>query len=319
MKKGIYSLCVFLTALSVKAQIDIPFNLVTLTNHTSYYQTPQDTLLPTYQNGAFIYINQKNGQPAFPKKFREAYPFYGKSALVFDTETQSYNVIDRSGNLLLNSGFIYRINNRSTSGKGFFGFFISKEENSSEFFFNMFEGTFSTQRNSTYGGYPILFKFPFVKNQAGKYVLKSNHFEVDNATPLDENYFMIVKDGKIGIIDKAGTILVPIEYEESPVEYTEKRAKVVNIIPLRKGNTWYYYTTQGKLITTSPMFCHTLLYGQTKLGIYQKGTKFGLLYTDGSTLEKEYDWISEDGLLARAGNDFYFIFEKRIIPYYVKN
>ncbi|MGE8552569.1 MAG: WG repeat-containing protein [Chryseobacterium jejuense] len=317
MKKRLYCLFILGAVLSVKAQIDIPFNLVTLVKSTSY-QIPNDSIFPSYQNGGFVYINLKDGQPAFQKKFKEAYPFYGKSALVFDTETQSYNVIDRSGKLLLNSGFIYRINNRSTSGKGFFGFFISKEENSSEFFFNMFEGSFSNQRNSTYCGYPVLFKFPFIKNQDGKYILKSNHFEVDNATPLDDNYFMIVKDGKIGIIDRAGTIILPIEYEESSIDYTEKRTNVVHIIPLRKENTWYYYTTQGKLITTSPMLCQTLLYGQKELGIYKKGTKYGLLYTDGTTLEKEYDWISEDGILARTGNNFYFIFEKRIVPYYVK-
>ncbi|AZA89677.1 Uncharacterised protein [Chryseobacterium nakagawai] len=315
MKKGIYCLFILLFALSLKAQIDIPFNLVTLVKQTSS-QTPQDSILPTYQNGAFVYMNLKNGQPVFNKKFREAYPFYGKFALVFDSETKSYNVIDRMGSFILDKGTFTQINNQTRCDHYFISFFMN--ENSTEFTFNKLNGEFE-RCSGISCPYPTLIKFPFLKNQVGQYTLKTNCFEVDNATPLEDNSFLVLKDRKIGIIDKTGKILVPIEYEESTVNFIENRISTVNTIPLRKENVWYYYHPAGKLITKSNVLCDTFLYGQTKLGIYKNGQKYGLLYTDGTTLPQEYDWISEDGVLARTGNDFYFIFEKSIIPYYVKN
>lgn len=314
MKKGLYCFYIFLSAISVKAQIDIPFNLVTLVKNISS-QTPKDSILPTYQNGAFVYINLKDGQPVFNKKFREAYPFYGKYALVFDSETKSYNVIDRTGSFIIDKGVFTRINNRTTCNTNFISFLMN--ENSTEFNFNRLNGEFE-RCSGTSCGYPVLLRFPFRKNEAGQYILNTNSFEVENATPLDGNYFMVRKNGKIGIIDRTGKILVPFEYEESPVNFIPNRINVVNILPLKKDNVWYYYDPEGKLITQSPWLCKTLLYAQTKLGIYQNGQKYGLLYTDGTTLQKEYDWISEDGLLARTGNNFYFILDKRIVPYYVK-
>ncbi|RXM51052.1 MULTISPECIES: WG repeat-containing protein [unclassified Chryseobacterium] len=314
MKKGLYCFCIFLSVISVKAQIDIPFNLVTLVKNTSS-QTPKDSILPTYQNGAFMYINLKDGQPVFNKKFREAYPFYGKYALVFDSETKSYNVIDHTGSFILDKGVYTRINNRTTCSTNFISFLMN--ENSTEYTFNRHNGEFE-RCLGTSCGYPVLLRFPFIKNETGQYILYTNKFEVENATPLDGNYFMVRKDGKIGIIDRTGKILVPFEYEESPVNFIPNRVNVVNILPLKKDNVWYYYNPEGKLITQSLWLCQTLLYAQTKLGIYQNGQKYGLLYTDGTTLEKEYDWISEDGILARTGNDFYFILDKRIVPYYVK-
>ncbi|UHO39962.1 WG repeat-containing protein [Chryseobacterium capnotolerans] len=314
MKKGLYCLCIFGAALSVKAQIDIPFNLVTLVKHT-HSQIPKDSILPSYQNGGFVYINLKDGQPVFNKRFREAYPFNGKYALVFDTETKSYNLIDRTGSFIIDKGIYTKINHRTTCGTNFISFLMN--ENSTEYNFNRLNGKFELC-SGTSCGYPVLLKFPFRKNEGGQYTMNTNSFEVENATPLDDNYFMVLKEGKIGIIDRPGKILVPIEYEESSINFIPNRINVINILPLKKDNVWYYYNTKGELITKSPWLCQTLLYGQTKLGIYQNGQKYGLLYTDGTTLQKEYDWISEDGLLARTGNDFYFILDKRIVPYYVK-
>lgn len=75
MKNGIYCFCILRSAISVKAQIDIPFNMISLVEQTTY-NTSKDSILPHYQKDAFIYVNQKSGQPVFNKKFKEAYPFF---------------------------------------------------------------------------------------------------------------------------------------------------------------------------------------------------------------------------------------------------
>ena len=321
MKKTISGLCI-LSVMLLKAQLNVPFNWVTLVRQTSN-QTPQDSILPTYRNGAFVYINQKNGQPLFNKKFKEAYPFYGKSALVFDMETNSYNAIDCNGNLLVNKGMFHRINNPTTCDKGFVSFSSDPNETRTEFIYDVFNAYLTNQCRASYCAYPVPFKSPFLKTQSGQYLLNirgGNSILFDKVESLGDNMFLTLKDQKLGIIRSTGESLVPLEFEESTIDFTGKKEEIfVNIIPLKKENIWYYYEPKGKLITQSPMKCQTLLYGQPKLGIYKNGQKYGILYTDGTTLQKEYDWISEDGLLARTGNDFYFIFDKDIIPYYVKN
>lgn len=321
MKKGLYCFCIFWATISVKAQIDIPFNLVTLVKNTSS-QTPKDSILPTYQNGAFVYINLKDGQPVFNKKFREAYPFYGKSALVFDIETKSYNAIDRNGNLIMYKGMFNRINNPTACDKGFVSFSTDPNETRMEYIYDVFNGHITNNCRTNYCAYPVPFRSPFLKTQSGQYLLNirgGSSILFDKIESLGNNMFLVLKDQKLGIIQSTGEFFVPLEFEESLINFMEKQKEIfVSIIPLRKENTWYYYEPTGKLITKSTIKCQTLLYEQSKLGIYKNEEKYGLLYTDGTTLQKEYDWISEDGLLARTGNNFYFIFDKSIVPYYVK-
>lgn len=136
---------------------------------------------------------------------------------------------------------------------------------------------------------------------------------------MEKDYFLVSKDGKIGILHKNGEVLVPIEYDESSVTFVENKSTSIPVIPLKKEGAWYYFTHYGTLITKNDNLCNHFFYSSegSMLGVYKKGEKYNILYKDGSSSE-EYDWISEDGYLSRRKNDSYFIFEKTVIPYYIK-
>ncbi|MDN3692851.1 hypothetical protein QWZ06_11460 [Chryseobacterium tructae] len=319
MKKGIYYLSLLFSS-SLQAQIEVPFNMISLVEQTSY-ETSKDSILPSYQKEAFIYINQKTGQPAFNKEFKEAYPFYGKSALVYDSETKSYNAINRNGDFILERGKYKQMSNPVDCSIGSVKLFTAQEGNMTEINYELHTTEIVNECSQPYRpfcAYPVYFRVPFTKNEAGKYIANANCLEVDEVKALDRDYFMVLKEGKIGIVHKNGKILVPIEYEESTITFAENKSTYIGIVPLKKENIWYYFNNGGDLITENDNACHHFFNSsEIKLGVYKKGEKYSILYKDGSS-SKDYDWISEQGYLARRKNDFYFIFEKKAIPYYVK-
>lgn len=65
-----------------------------------------DTIFPVYKKGSFVYINIKTNDSLFNKRFTEAYPFIKNSALVFDKQTNSYNIVDREGNYRFEQGML---------------------------------------------------------------------------------------------------------------------------------------------------------------------------------------------------------------------
>lgn len=313
-----------------KAQEKLPFNK-DLLEHMILPDYGNDSIFPTYRNEAFEYINIKTGKILFNKKFKEAYPFAGKSALIFDTETQSYNAIDRNGNFLLQQKNINQVFPLLNCSEAHVKFNYTTNKNYTEsLFFYFYEGIMkgcTPKLPPKVPGEPIRFPFPFEKNDKNTYILKNNGTrkeKFDKVRVLSENTFLAMKNNKIGIIDNEGKFIVPLEFDESTVEFSENRNGYNSIIPLKKDEIWYYYGHKGQFILKSAQLCisHISPYYNSKgekFGVYKSGEKYNILYQDGGSLEHDYDWISENGILASIGNNFYFIKQDRTaFPYYVR-
>ncbi|GEJ44228.1 hypothetical protein CRS_08360 [Chryseobacterium sp. ON_d1] len=129
-----------------------------------------------YRNGAFEYVNIITGKVLFNKKFREAYPFAGKSALVFDSETHSYNAIDRNGSYLLQQKNIYEVFPLLNCSKAYVKFnYITDKNYTESLFFYFYEGVIQGCIPSfplKVPGEPVKYSFPFEKTKENTYILK---------------------------------------------------------------------------------------------------------------------------------------------------
>ncbi|GEJ44227.1 hypothetical protein [Chryseobacterium sp. ON_d1] len=132
-----------------------------------------------------------------------------------------------------------------------------------------------------------------------------------------------MKNNRLGIADNDGTFRVPPEFEESTVEFSESRKGYLNLIPLKKDGIWYYYSNKGQFMMKSDKLCianiSPFFHYNEKFGIYKNGEKYNILYNDGQSLESDYDWISENGILVKNGNNYYFVLQNRTVVPYFKN
>ncbi|QFG54482.1 hypothetical protein [Chryseobacterium sp.] len=275
-----------------------------------------DTIFPTYKKSNFVYVNLKTNDTLFNKKFKEAYPFIRNSALVFDENSNSFNIIDRNGNLKFQQGILQKILETNHPHKSVIRFLRVENNVRQEFLYDLYE-------SKIVGEYikPNICSEPtppptIQKLNNSKYTLilgNGKKVSYDFIEDVNSYGFVVKKNNLYGAIDfETGKVIIPIQYN------SYAKIKTGQIIALKKGKIWYYH---GFKLQKSKYLCHVYFPQDEfdkRFGIYKSNNKYHILLKDGTSLSKEFDWISENGIVAKSSNSFYFIpfNTKDIIPYY---
>ncbi|MBD8084591.1 hypothetical protein [Chryseobacterium caseinilyticum] len=123
---------------------------------------------------------------------------------------------------------------------------------------------------------------------------------------------------KIGVINGNGKIIIPFTYNK--ILLSSKRP---NVIGLKNISNWEYYNLSDKLtlILKSKFECMNIgeIANKNGFGIYKINNKYNVLFKDGSSLNKNYDWISDNGTIGIDDNKvFIFGSDKTPFLYYEK-
>ncbi len=123
----------------------------------------------------------------------------------------------------------------------------------------------------------------------------------------------VVKDGKLGVIDKKGNIIIPFEYGYSVYKYTE------GILCCHKEDTRYYFDHDGKLLFTSE-YGGSCQFHDGLACIYKDGKYTYIDKTGKLAFDEEWEWAEDfsDGMaLVMGDNGWGFIDTtgKLVIPY----
>ncbi|SIS60822.1 hypothetical protein SAMN05421789_103196 [Kaistella chaponensis] len=276
----------------------------------------KDTIFPTYSKSNFVYVNLKTKDTLFNKKFKEAYPFVKNSALIFDEKTNSYNIIDRNGDFKFKEGTLQKILETNHPYKSVIRFLKFEDNSQQIFLYDLYESKIVNEYikpNICAESVPP----PVIEKLTnGKYSLildNGKKVTYDFIKALNSYGYIVKKNNLFGAIDyKTGKVIIPILYNN----YAEINTS--QIIALKKGNIWYYY---GFTLLKSK-YLFSIFFPQDefdkRFGIYKNQKGYNILFKDHSTLPQEFDWISDNGILAKKNHNFYFIQfnSKNIIPYY---
>ncbi|UTX48923.1 hypothetical protein [Chryseobacterium sp. MA9] len=276
----------------------------------------KDTIFPTYKKSNFVYVNLKTNDTLFNKKFKEAYPFIRNSALVFDDNSNSYNVIDRNGNFKFQQGILQKILETNHPLKSVIRFLKVENNLQQEILYDLYDDKIVNEYVKPNICAESIPPPTIQKLNNGKYTLILKNGEkvsYDYIKDINSYGFIVKKNNLFGAIDyETGKVIIPIEYDD----YSNFNSG--QVIALRKGKIWHYH---GFKLQKSKYLC-IVYFPQDdfdkRFGIYKNKNRFNILFKDESSLTKEFDWISENGILAKVQNNFYFIpfNTKNIIPYY---
>lgn len=308
--------------LNAQTKIDFnqyPFDIEALQK----LSTSKDSIMPQFIEDKFYYINTKTKQQVSYKAFQVAYPFSGCNSTVVG-DGKRFGILNRKGNFLVQPLYdLFRT-----------GSTLSRK---SVVFLDGFDSMFTEDNiydldNCEFveieiPGEPVGAKNIYsYKGENNKYGIK-DYNEYSKLKTLIEPIFdsvyvirhsynfkskLIVanKRNEIGIVNEFNEIILPFNYSDITVsksEYSQLR-----IIGLKKDNVWEYYSLGNtpELILKSKFRCTNIdnICIKNALGIYEtKSKKFNILFRNGSSLKKEYDWISDNGALAIDNSKVYII------------
>ncbi|SIS40003.1 hypothetical protein SAMN05421639_104501 [Chryseobacterium shigense] len=296
------------------SQSKLPFDEDLLLKLTMDYN--KDSIYPTYRKSNFVYLNIKTKDTLFNKKFKEAYPFVGNSALIFDENSNSYNIIDRKGDFKFKEGVLQKILETNHPHKSVIRFLKFENNSQQIFLYDLYESKIVNEYikpNICAESVPP----PVIEKLTnGKYSLILDNGEkvsYDFIKALNSYGYIVKKNNLFGAINyNTGKVIIPIRYDN----YAEINTS--QIIALKKGKLWYYY---GFTLLKSKYLCSNFFPQDEfdkRFGIYKNQKGFNILFKDYSTLTHEFDWISDNGIIAKTKNNYYFIpfNTKKIVNYY---
>lgn len=312
--KNFYFLILFFYFGFSFSQNKLPFDENLLVKLTMDYN--KDSIYPTYRKSNFVYVNIKTKDTLFGKKFKEAYPFVRNSALIFDEKTNSYNVIDRNGNFKFKEGILQKILETNHPFKSVIRFLKFENNSQQLFLYDLYESKIITEYIKP-NICALSIPPPVIEKLTnGKYSLTLDNGKkvtYDFIKALNSYGYIVKKNNLFGAIDyNTGKVIIPIQYDN----YAEINTS--QIIALKKGNLWYYH---GFTILKSKYLCSNFFPQDEfdkRFGIYKNQKGFNILFKDYSTLPKHFDWISDNGIIAKTKDHYYFIpfNTKNIINYY---
>jgi len=292
--------------LNVQAQVinELPFNLSTLVDQQTY---SIKNIIPQIEGGKFYYFNQTTNEKEFENGFEEAYPFIGKSALIKDNG--KYGVIDLKGNYLVQP--IY--NNYQLP---------PYEDESNLIIFSddlLFDLTLGMKSENGY----IICEEPAVPhlksflNQKNKYGIKNFSEKIivkakyDSIIDIHTDFFVVKLKDKIGVINKSGETLINFEYDDIIFSRGEYYT-LPQMIGLKKDEKWIYFKIDGsnkKEILSSEYKCFKMhgIFIKNAVGLFKSKKGINILFENGETLKKDFDWISENGLIGIRGKSVFFL------------
>lgn len=281
---------------------ELPFNITTLANQQTY---SLEHISPKFVKGEFFYFNVITKNKEFENGFEEAYPFIGKSALI--KENGKFGVIDLKGNYLVQPKYeSYHLPpyNHDSNLVIFIDF-------GNEFIFDLNLGKENTSGYTICEEPAIPIHSPF-KSSENKYGIKDLiEAKYDSILDIHFDYFVMKKEGKIGVIDKNEKEILPFEYTDyifSRGDYFVSPQK----IGLKKDKEWNYFEVneiKGNAIVTSKIECFKMhnIFLKNALGIFKKKESFNILFTNGKKLKKNYNWISDNGLIGIKSKSVYLL------------
>ena len=303
-----------------------PFEIGSLEN-LSYHK---DDIMPTFIDGKFYYVDLKTGKKITDKGFDVAYPFKGRVSTIVKSGNK-FGVIDRSGKLLVEpvyNGFSLW---DTFMRENFACFYTGKEK---FVVFDLASGNYVTPGNGC--GEPGVAHTDFWSfiGDNNKYGIKkviNNDYDnpkeiippiFDSVYLITSNLIIVMKNNKIGVIDEHNKNILPFEYDNIILSSCDE-SSFPEIMGLFKNANWEYYDInreRPKLILKSEHKCSSMgeINIKTGFGIFEKDGKYNILFTDGSVMKKEYDWISAQGNIAIDNNEVYIIAQDGIPFLYYK-
>ena len=186
-------------------------------------------LAPAKQNGKFGYID-RNGRVVIPFKYENESHFY-KCKIASAKLNGKFGFIDQSGNEIVPIKYEKVRSNKIDSlvcamQNGKWAFFSCSGEQLTDFKFDKITESYYDDRNYTY------FKKGLCRVEVNGEIgyINKNFSEVvpigiyKVAEPFRNNLAIVGKNGKYGIIDSLGKVILPIKYDfiEHPTEYSNE-------------------------------------------------------------------------------------------------
>ncbi|WP_102981504.1 WG repeat-containing protein [Chryseobacterium scophthalmum] len=295
-----------------------PFNIEALKD-LSY---KKDSIMPKFIGDKFYYININTNKKISEVGFQTAYPFVGRKSTIIKVD-DNFGVIDMTGNILVKPSYkVFQL--MHTSMRENFVALCHTNNCSSFEVFDLAKGDYVIPDN----GCAIPF---FERERLISFKSKNKKYGVNQ---LDENYqnpkivlkpvfdsiydirrslVIAKKSGKIGIVDGNNKITLPFKYNK--IIISNERP---NLIGLRINSIWEYYNLFDNLglVLKSKYECKNIgeLVVDDGFGIYKINNKYNILFKDGTSLNQNYDWISDKGTIAIDNNKVY-IFGNEKIPF----
>ena len=209
-------------------------------------------LAPAKQNRKFGYID-RNGVVVIPFKYENESHFY-KCKLASAKLNGKYGFIDQKGNPVIPIKFERVRSNKVDSmvcamQNGKWAFFSCSGEQLTDFNFDKITESYYDDRNYTY------FERGLCRvEKNGKVAYLNKNFEevvnlgtYDVAEPFRNYLGIVAKNGKYGIIDTLGNVILPIKYDfiEHPSEYSN----ISDLFMIKKGGKFQLLNSKASPLT----------------------------------------------------------------------
>ena len=288
----------------------------------------KDSIMPTFIEGKFYYINVKTNKKITDTGFDTAYPFVGRKSTIIRVNNK-FGIIDRTGVLIVEPIY-YSFQLWHTSFRENFVAF----DNSSEHVFDLLNGKYINPGYGEEDPYiPRTTLVSFVgKNK--KYginkIIDTNYHSpqrvirsiFDTIYLVNLNSIIAKKNNRIGIVNGYNDLILPFSYDDiilsNPHEYS-----FPDLIGLKRKNIWQYYKLEKKprLILESKFKCWNMgeVLIKDAFGIYNNSGKYNILFYSGNSMKQDFDWISDNGTVAINNQKVYIIGEDGVPFIYYQN
>ncbi len=300
-----------------------PFDIETLKD-LSY---KKDSIMPKFIGDKFYYVNIHTNKKISEVGFQIAYPFVGRKSTLIKTDN-NFGIIDMNGNFLTKP--IYKVFQlfHSPMRENFVAL-CSTNDCSSFRVFDLSKGDYVVPGLGCAEPYferKRLISFKGKNKKYGIIKLDQNYQNekiilepvFDSIYYIKQNLIIAKKNSKIGIIDENNKPLLPFTYDKLILSTQNSE-----VIGLKNKKTWEYYNVLDKpvLVLKSKFECENIgeIIINNGFGIYKSNGKYNILFKDVTSLNKNYDWISDKGTVAIDNNKVYlFGEEKTPFLYYEK-
>ncbi|MHA7058825.1 WG repeat-containing protein [Aquimarina sp. M1] len=296
MKKNTFAIIFFFLNV-VYAQEFREFKIDVLIAQLPYADNEVKT---TFENGLMYYRNTQDNTKLFSKGFDVAYPFFYKNAII--KQDGKYGIIDKTGAFLIEP--LYD------------DFELAPYENESyivifndDVIVNLYNGNTNASYIYCAEVIPTLYAFQGKNKKFGvkkerKTIVRPKY---DTILAIGYEFIVASKNKYLGIIDVKGKCLVNFEYEEAQYSEYAEGFSTYPIVGLRKNKTWTYFE-KGKEILKSEYKCENFsVLLENAVGVFTTNGKKNVLFKNENIMKKEYDFISNNGLVGRIDNNIFLL------------
>jgi hypothetical protein len=295
-----FSFILFMT-LNIHAQNFGELNIDILSSQLAY---ADPSILQTWKKESMFYVDS-NDKIIIPKGFDIAYPFFKKAALV--KEGEKYGVIDKRGDFLLPLEYdkvdVGPFDNEShlviLDGKTIF---------------NLNDGklaSYYTRGEEPDSSENYILSNPDDPNGTSQNERSTNPTRYDSVITFCPDFIIAKKNGKIGVLGSDGKIILDFVFDNATFSESVYTGWTYPIFGLELNGVWNYFKKE-KAILKSKYRCvsfGTLL--PNSVGVVKKRNKHFVLFEDGGTNKRGYDFISENGLVGIRKKNVYVLKTKR--------